>query len=345
MGIPEYFTALGDTDAPSQSMFGVSALAMELEREGVVANRILAPATGLVPSGVVDPFARISLRQRLSVYRKVRDLSIRPDIGLVAGQRLRLSDYGLYGFGMVSSATFGDALKFSLDHISLAEPMMMQISRHASNGTVILQSHGLDIMGDLLPLAAEFWRSSLSSLFGLVIEETFPTKLMTFPFPAPTHWRSYRQILGCPVEFDADRLEWHFDASLLERPCPSVNPGTAALCRDVCGRMEASLPHETSLSQQIRAICLSCTTGFPTADVAARMLCMSVRTLHRRLADENTSYQSVLDKIKRQISIGQLENTGRSIDMVAESVGFADAASFRRAFKKWTGKSPTYYRN
>jgi transcriptional regulator GlxA family with amidase domain len=76
----------------------------------------------------------------------------------------------------------------------------------------------------------------------------------------------------------------------------------------------------------------------------AEQLGLSLRTLHRRLAKDGLSYQEILDNMRRSVATEFLENTHLLIDQVAERVGFSDATSFRKAFRKWTGQSPTDYR-
>ena len=95
-------------------------------------------------------------------------------------------------------------------------PAVCQISFGIEGGTTaILRSHVPDTLGDLLPFAAEFWRSSMTALLSRVLEAPFPGKRMVFRFPAPVHWRS--------IDFDADRMEWHFDATVLDLPCPNAD--------------------------------------------------------------------------------------------------------------------------
>ena len=67
--------------------------------------------------------------------------------------------------------------------------------------------------------------------------------------------------------------------------------------------------------------------------------------MHRRLAESGLSYREVIDDVRRSVAIEFLENTRMKIDQVAERVGFADATSFRKAFKKWTGRSPRSFRS
>ena len=182
--------------------------------------RDLFARTGVEAAQMEDPHARISHRQRLAIYRNAKRLAKRSDIGLLAGARQRISDYGIYGYAMVSSRTFGDALLFSLDHVTMAGPAVRQISFRIEGTTAILRSHGLDTLGDLLPFAAEFWRSSMTSLFSRVLEAPFPTKRMIFPFPPPPHWRNYERLFNCAIDFDADRMEWHFDAERARSAMP-----------------------------------------------------------------------------------------------------------------------------
>jgi AraC-like DNA-binding protein len=335
----------GDLDAPTQNLLGLAALAAELGAEGISVRELFA-RTGVDAAQLEDAHARISHRQRLAIYRNAMRLAKRSDVGLLAGARQRISDYGIYGYAMVSSPTFGDALQFSLDHVTMAGPAVRQISfRIESGGTAILRSHGLDTLGELLPFVAEFWRSSMTVLFSRVLELPFPSKRMIFPFPPPVHWRNYGRLFNCRVDFDADRMEWHFDAKVLDLPCPNANPITAKICQQVCDTVLAEHPGESNLVRRIRAACLNSPNRFPPASEIAAQLGVSLRTFHRRLSDGGSSYQSIVDEMRRSLATELLENTHMSVDQVAERIGFADATSFRKAFKKWTDRSPTDFRN
>ncbi|WP_315743677.1 MULTISPECIES: AraC family transcriptional regulator [unclassified Bradyrhizobium] len=332
-----------DLDAPTQTLVGLSALAGELAAEGISVHDLFE-RTGLDASLLEDVHARISHRQRLAIYRNAKRLARRTDIALLAGARQRISDYGIYGYALVSSRTFGESLLFSLDHVTMAGPAVRQISFRIDGTTAILRSHGLDTLGDLLPFAAEFWRSSMTALFSRVLEAPFPSTRMIFPFPAPVHRRNYERIFNCPIDFDADRMEWHFDANVLDMPCPNANPITAKICQQVCDLVLTESPGESELVRRIRAACLNSPNRFPPAAGIASKLGLSLRTFHRRLAEEGLSYQSIIDGMRQSIAIELLENTHLAIDQIAERIGFSDATSFRKAFRKWTSRSPSELR-
>ena len=332
-----------DLDARTQVLVGLVALAAELASQGVSVDELFRD-TGVSPAEMDDPGARISHRQRLAIYRNARSLSRHPEIALSAGARQRLSDYGIYGYAMLSSATFGDALRISVEHITMAGPAVREISFDVEGSSGVLRSRGFDALGDLLPFAAEFWRSSTSALFSHVIEAPFPSRSMSFTFPRPPHWRRYERLFNCDIAFDAAVMEWRFDADVLGRPCPNANTITAQVCQQFLDRMVRDAGSESELSQRIRAECLNSSGAFPRVEEIAPRLGMSPRTLHRRLAKEGHSYQAVLDELRRAMAIEFLETTHLSIETIALRVGFSDAANFRKAFIKWAGHPPSFYR-
>ncbi|MGF6507753.1 AraC family transcriptional regulator [Paraburkholderia sp. 32] len=343
MQISNLTTAMhADPDAPTQNLLGLAALAAELAAEGISVNDLFA-RTGADARQLEDDQARISHRQRLLIYRNACRLARRPDVGLLAGARQRISDFGIYGYAMVSSTTFGDALKFSLDHVSMAGAVF-GVSYSEKDNTGILRSHGYTSLGDLLPFVAEFWRSSITALFSAVLGAPFPSKRMVLSFPAPAHWRNWERMFNCPVEFGADRMEWHFDTAVLDLPCPNANPITARICQQLCERVLAEQSETQDLTYRIRAACLNATGAFPSAEEMAGRLGMSVRTLHRRLAADDSSYQSILDDVRRSLAIEFLKNTSLSIESIAARIGFSDGTAFRKSFRRWTGVPPTHYR-
>jgi hypothetical protein len=108
--------------------------------------------------------------------------------------------------------------------IGSKDPAVRQISFGIEGRTTaILRSHGLDTLGDLSPFAAEFWRSPMTALFRRVLEAPCPNKRMVFRHPVLVHRRSYERVFNCPIDFDADRMEWHFDATVLNLTCPNAD--------------------------------------------------------------------------------------------------------------------------
>jgi len=326
----------------AHSMLGLGALVDEMAEQGVCAAALLQ-GTGLVPRQLADPKALMSTEQKITVLRNVRRLSSVPDVGLRAGCRQRLSDFGVYGYALASSTTFGDAVLLGVCHIKLAGPVLEKRFR-VEGSTAIFEGCDVLQLGEILPLSTEFWFSSILKLTQTILEEGLPNIRLKMPYPAPAHALAYERVFGCPVEFGTGVMQWHFDAAVLRQPLPNANPITAGLCLQFCERMLDSLPEEDSLARHIRTACLNSKGNFPGAEEMAQRLGLSLRTLQRRLADAGKSYQAIIDEVRAALALEFLERTTLPVTEIEARTGFAEVASFRKAFRKWTGNAPSYYR-
>jgi AraC-like DNA-binding protein len=309
---------------------------------GVDAETLFA-GTSVSPLHLSDPDARMTHRQKIALFGNVRRLTLDPTIALLAGQRQRISDYGVFGYALISSATFGEAVEFGIEHIRLAGPVLEKSFRIEGN-IAIFEGHDVMDLGVLLPLATEFWFSSTHAIISLILERPFKAIRLRLPYAPPPYAASYEDIMGFPVEFNAGVMQWEFDAAMLAEPLPNANPITAVICTDFCDRMLQAEGGEHALVTAIKTICLDGAGGFPRAEEMSERLHLSPRTLHRRLVDAGTCYQDILNGIRRRLSVELLERTSLSIDQIAERNGYSDVSNFRKAFKKWTGHSATHFR-
>lgn len=328
--------------APGAAMLGFSALAAQLQSEGVALSDLFA-RTGLEPGDIGNAYAPMSQVQRMAVFANAQKLSSRSDVALRAGARQRIGDFGIYGFAMASSATFRDGLEFGIAHMQPAMPFLQPTLRVQGN-LAILACAPAERFGAVLPFVAEFWRSSLNALFQRVLEVPLPARRLVCNYPAPAHWRSYAQVFGCTAEFGADVLEWHFDASILDAACAGANSITHELCRRQCVAPVYGGYQVGGWPARVRGACLDDVRCMVSVVRLAERLGVSVRTLHRRLADEGVTFKSVVDETRKELAIGYLSNSKLPVVDIAERVGFTEATNFRKAFRRWTGKVPSDYR-
>lgn len=332
----------GSLDGAAHSLLGLRALMAELADQGVSADQALR-GTGIDPCQMDDPALLISPNQKIAIFGNAGRLAKRPDLGLRAGARQRLSDFGVFGYALASSATFGDALALGMKHLRLAGPVLEK--RFCLVGdTALFEGRDVLALGPVLPLATEFWFSSILKLITCVIETSFPSRRLLLPYPRPAHAAAYERMFGCPAQFDAGVVQWQFDAAVLQAPCPEANPITAGLCTQFCERILDSLPHESALARSVRNACLGSRGKFPSAREMAERLGLSVRTLHRRLTEEGQHYQGIVDEVRSALAIEFLRNTTLSVEEIACRVGFTESSNFRKAFRRWTGRSPACFR-
>jgi AraC-like DNA-binding protein len=317
--------------------YGLRALIEELVAQGVEHRNLLHKA------GLRSVDRSLTQSQRLAVLRAAADLATDPLTALKAGARQRVHYFGVYGFALATSPTFGDAFTFGRQHLDLAGAVL-RISYRREGDTGILESHNPQSLGNLLPFVAEYWRSSMVALLGEILDESFPSRRMLFPYPKPDYAHAYPAFFDCPLEFGCDAMEWHFDAAVLAKPCPNASSLTANICQDFCESVTARSDDDSLLQRELRGFILGNTGRRCTADEAAAALGLSKRTLFRRLSQEGTSFQILQDQTRDAVAREYLENTRLPVRDIAERCGFGDEANFRKAFLRWRGQTPSKWR-
>lgn len=323
---------------------GLAALWEELAIQRVEKNTVLRTAGLLDRDEKEQAFATLNQQQRISLFSAANSLCNQPGTGLLAGRRQKISFFGVYGYALATSATMGEAFRIGKYSFDLAAPVL-RITLHFKGSVGVLKSHNPRALGASLPFVAEFWRSSQHTLMSLLLGYRFPTLEMFFPYPKPKHASLYEEVFECPIHFNSDVMEWHFDASVLESPCVHADPDTAMLCHSYCDYILSRIGSHSKLQQSIQAICFNDLTTNLNANKIAEKLGFSRRTLFRALAKENVSLQNLIDTTKRSVAIEYLRNTDLSVEEISFRCGYQDLSNFRKAFKRWTGVSPSSFRN
>src|SRR5262245_50542607 len=166
-----------------------------------------------------------------------------------------------------------------------------------------------------------------------------------FAHAAPPATAEYSDYFGCPVQFSSGQNGMILPLELLDIPCKGSDPALlAVLDRYVIDRL-ARAPSGTSQADRVRSAILNALkAGEPSASGIAHQLKMSVRTLHRQLAIEGTTYRAVLDHLRKEMATAHLANHRIAITEVAFLLGFSELSAFYRAFHRWNGCTPADFR-
>jgi len=319
---------------------GVPALLEELQGQGIHRSELFREAGLQVVSGSKLGFRPPDLP---AILRAAARLSRSPDTALLAGQRQKISHFGVFGFALVTSDTFGDAFRFGQDHMDLAGAVF-QVDFEINEGIASLKTRHPLKLGEHLRFIAEYWRSSMTTLLSEVLDAPFPSTEMYFPYRRPRNFDLYQRLFQCKLHFNADVMEWRFDASVLDEQCPHADPLTSHLCQDVCDQLVSS-DHESALIRSIRNLCIAKSNGaFATAESVAHALNIPLRTFHRNLSQQGTSFKRLLDGTRFSLAAEYLANTTIAVEEISTRCGYSDVSSFRKAFSRWAGMSPTRYR-
>ena len=112
-----------------------------------------------------------------------------------------------------------------------------------------------------------------------------------------------------------------------------------------CQELLEKIGQDATVADKVHALLERCEGGFPSNDEAAALLAMSGRTLRRKLHEEDSSFQDLLDQVRKERALTYLRETRLPLNSIALLLGFNDASNFRRAFERWTGRKPLGFRS
>ncbi|MBD3648274.1 MAG: helix-turn-helix domain-containing protein, partial [Pseudomonadales bacterium] len=184
----------------------------------------------------------------------------------------------------------------------------------------------------------------ITPLIRILIGEYDGPTTIRLNYPAPFDRNKYAHAFTCPVKVEQAWCEYRFDAALLEKPLAEADSSTARTCEESCRKILNQMEIEEDIVSRICHLLLSKPGHFPKLEVVADTLCIGNRTLRRRLKDLGTSYQKILDDVKKELAIEYLQTTNLSVQEISELLAYSEVTNFRRAFVKWVGISPYQYR-
>jgi len=244
----------------------------------------------------------------------------------------------------MASPTVGDALDVAV-RFAPTRTNAIALRAHTTGDVAAV------VLEELVPLGAARELVVVSFLVGLQhVAEGLTGKRMEgaadFALPEPPYVARFRHLVHGGMRFDQPAHRLVFPASTLALPLVMADPVALRLAREQCQRELDELGAAGGAAARVRSLMNERhrVGGFLTLDETARALGLSTRTLKRRLADEDTDFTSLLDEQRRQRALILLRSAELSVESVAEQVGYSDVANFTRAFRRWSGTTPTAYR-
>ncbi len=155
----------------------------------------------------------------------------------------------------------------------------------------------------------------------------------------------YDDLYRLPVSFNADRTMLVFGGPQLHKAIPGSDERMLAYYRAQAERYEQSTLSHGDFPRRVAILFMQrMAFGKPDAADIAAQLHISVRTLQRRLMDEGSSWSLVSDEARQMVACRELAQAQRPLFEIALLTGFADPRAFMRAFRRWTGMTPSQYR-
>jgi AraC-like DNA-binding protein len=194
------------------------------------------------------------------------------------------------------------------------------------------------------PLGHELMLKLIHGVSSWLIGQNIPLLQVELACPRPAHALDHRYFFSGPVRFDCDGTLLRFSAAYLDLPIRQSKRNLGKFLARAPGDWIFGSFSGQLVSHRVRQYLAEQLPDLPTIEHAAGSLHCSVRTLCRRLASEETTFQALKDELRRDIAIQRLTETAETITKIAGDIGFDDPSAFHRAFRHWTGSTPGTYR-
>jgi AraC-like DNA-binding protein len=298
-------------------------------QEARAANLAVEPllaATDLAQEELLTSDEPVSFAKTLQVLSNAERL-LGPGWHLLLATRLTVPSHGPLGFAVVTAPDMRSSVEILLRFIGTRAPFLWSAGSIEGDEFVFRFYETAD-MGDQ--------RNTLMELAA--------GAKLAFAYAAPPYSEMVRQAFHADVVFSANQHSLRFPASWLDEPCALYDEGMHRYlinrCEEELLASAGTLPAEIAVRQAL----LARPGSVPgLAEIAASQH-VSPRTLIRRLKSGNTSYQRILDDVRKTLSRDFLLNSTMSISRISWRLGYQDPSNFSRAFRNWYGMSPQQYR-
>ncbi|KFG92912.1 AraC family transcriptional regulator [Burkholderia paludis] len=266
-----------------------------------------------------------------------------PAFGLLVGERLRVGSHGILGYAITNSVTLRQALelieRFVQVRTTLVSAKLEIAGEHAR--LAFVDGYPLDAIRQPVMEAIVL---TIKNLLDYLTRGASPASFVAFPFDVPGYATLAGELFGCDVRYDLNWAGLDFRAGDLDRPLGSSNACALTEAVRICQTELANLSRQHALPSRVRRLMLEKAGAFPSQQLTAQLLNMTPRTLHRRLADDGTSYREILESVRHTLAVESVRSNKLSLQEIAFLLGYDSLGNFRRAFIRWEGRSPSEFR-
>lgn len=319
------------------------ALLMACDRLGLDTEAILS-STGVSRKVIDDPDGRLAVGQVRALWAAAVAQSGDPDLALHAAEALPFGAYKVIDHLAASAPTIGRALHSVSTYFPLINTAV-ELPIEIGDDQVSFGARAPHNPAALTRAYAEYTFAAVYLRTRDAAGVPFPLLGVELSHAAPPKTSEHERVFGCPVRFDQPRCRMIVARSVWDMPTASAEPLLFQVLDEHASLLLERVPSRTGFAADVRAaIARELSGGDAGLDNVARQLAMSPRTLQRRLGELEVSYSDLVDETRRGLCMTYLSDSDVSLGEVAYLLGFSGQSSFTRAFKRWTGNTPTEYR-
>ncbi|MEX1146833.1 MAG: AraC family transcriptional regulator [Sphingomonadales bacterium] len=335
-------------DIPKRAEAEISAFVIRTLMERLQAHHL--PVISLMREAGIDPVdlkqsdRGISLRRYIQLFERAAAISTDSHLGLHLSQEMGPDSLGAIGYLFLSSTTLAEALENVVIYLGIIQ----EGTENRINGQGNVRKWIYRINDDRIHMRRQDSEYSVGIIFRLI-------RLLAGPryVPDEVHFEHakvgpldrYTQIFGAPVYFEQPVNALIMSGPQLSKPTEGIDPRLFPVLQD---QLQARITkHRTprTMAERVQGYLERSErpARIPFGKVA-RVFGCSEATLRRRLRQRKTSFRRISDTVCHALATRHLEASDMTITEIAQLVGFAEAACFTRAFRRWSGMTPRNYR-
>lgn len=314
-----------------------------VSRWGYSAETLFAPFH-FTSEELADPEFRIPTPVANELIKHALRMTGESTLGYHIGTQMRISIHGFIGYAIMTAHDITDALVLANRFIQLRMPFLqLYFSTFGEKATLQLQC---DI--SIEPLRTEIVTSLTFGIMTMAKAITGIDELeaeIDFDFPKPESFDKYLAKLSTyNFRFEQPHLLSSFDKKYLGLKMVNADPIASQIAINQCESELSALGERRRLAMRVRDILTHSEQHYLSIENVAERLHMSDRTLKRQLAAEGTSFSTLVDEVRYRHATSLLSRTDYTLEQIADELGYSDVANFSRAFKRWSGRSPSSWR-
>lgn len=302
---------------------------------------------------------RLSIPKYMRIGFDLIQQTGREDLGLLMGENVCFQHYGMLGFSCMSAINISTMAQVLAQYESLLSQNVRGHSEFITGPEPTLTFYSIAPYNPYNYFVVD---SVLASWFTLLTSRAIhlqPTeegrnikpainiiKAVHIEYPAPENTERYQEFFKCPVIFDAKFnglvLNQHYIEQPLPDACMSSYLQAQQLCQSELQRLQQNQDWQTKVIEKVSHNLVG---SMPDINQIAELLGTSAWTLRRRLYKENTNYQHIMDKTRKDLALSYVRDTQLSFSEISYLLGFATPAAFYKAFRRWTESTPKNYRH
>ena len=304
----------------------------------------LAARAGLDLARLEDRDARMPFAVYVALMRAAKTLAGDPALGLHYGEAVDISTVSIVGLIGQASCNLKDAFAQLNRYVRLI--VETENAGGEDRFQFVRDAAGLWLVDTRLN-PNDFPELTESAFSQFVcgtrrVSERAWVKAVCVTHPDPGYADEYARIFRASVTFGADRNALLVDAKLVSQPTELLPHYVRGVLTGHADGLIRNLESSKSVRGRVESLLApSLEAGPPSLEAVAARLAVSRQTLYRRLKAEGVTFEQVLDGLRRKLALDYLQVRKLSVNETGYRLGFSDPAAFSRAFKRWTGRSPS----